>query len=172
MRTWRRSAVLFSALAVFAISCSPSSGSSSPSGSSASPATAQKPKRIVVAMMGQPSAFVSRMNSTSNTVPGVSNLEQLVNSSLTEQTRDRSLQPLLAEAVPTIENGLWKLLPDGRMETTWHIRQGARWHDGTPLTADDFVFATAVDRNKEIPIIQPAGYTYIDRVDAVDPKTV
>jgi hypothetical protein len=23
----------------------------------------------------------------------------------------------LAEAVPSIENGLWKILPDGRMET-------------------------------------------------------
>src|SRR5437016_2650521 len=158
MRTWLRSIGLLLCLAALWTGCAPAGTGGSATGASGQTVTAsQKPKRIVVAMMGQPSAFVSRMNSTSNTVPGVSNLEQLVNSSLTEQTRDRSLQPLLAEAVPTIENGLWTLLPDGGMETTWHIRQGARWHDGTPLTSDDFVYATAVDRNKELPIIQPAG---------------
>jgi len=112
------------------------------------------------------------MNATSNTVPGVANLEQLVNAALAEQTRDRSLQPQLAEKVPSIENGLWKLLPDGRMETTWHIRNGARWHDGTPLTSDDFLFSTMVDQHKDIPIIRPAGYAYVEKVEATEPQTI
>lgn len=48
--------------------------------------------------------------------------------------------PQLAEAVPTLENGLWKLFPDGRMETTHTTRQGALWHDGRPMTTKDLEF--------------------------------
>ena len=34
------------------------------------------------------------------------------------------------EAVPTLENGLWKVLPDGRMETSWRLKPGLVWQDG------------------------------------------
>src|SRR2546428_235254 len=54
----------------------------------------------------------------------------LVHSGLTVGGDQRVRHPMLAEAVPTLENGLWKLLPDGRMETTWRLREGTRWHDG------------------------------------------
>ena len=38
-------------------------------------------------------------------------------------TDDRGvLHPQLAEAVPSLANGLWKVLADGTMETTWRIR--------------------------------------------------
>ena len=33
---------------------------------------------------------------------------------------------MLAEVVPTIENGLWRLLPDGQMELTWKIKPSVR----------------------------------------------
>ena len=55
--------------------------------------------------------------------------------------------PRLAERVPTIENGDWQVFPDGTMEVAWQLRPNARWHDGTPVTAEDFVlgFQIAVD---------------------------
>jgi oligopeptide transport system substrate-binding protein len=34
----------------------------------------------------------------------------------------------------------WDISPDGKTYT-FHLRQGSRWSDGSPLTADDFVFA-------------------------------
>jgi peptide/nickel transport system substrate-binding protein len=49
--------------------------------------------------------------------------------------------PYLAEELPTVEKGTWKVLPDGRMETTYKIRKNATWHDGQPITAHDWVFA-------------------------------
>jgi peptide/nickel transport system substrate-binding protein len=123
-------------------------------------------------MMGEPIGFIARMNTTQISIPGVTVLEQLVNASLAEQTADKRLQPQLADAVPSIENGLWRLLPDGRMETTWRIREDARWHDGTPLTSDDLTFTIAVDQDKDMPIFRPSGYAWIERADAVDARTV
>jgi len=98
-------------------------------------------------------------------------IEQLVHAGLA-QTDGRDVYAQLAQAVPSLENGLWKLFDDGRMETTWKIRQDARWHDGTPITADDFVFGTQVQTDPATTIAAHAGYRLIDSVEASDPTTV
>src|SRR5581483_3281848 len=79
---------------------------------------------------------------------------------------------VLAEAVPTIENGLWKLLPDGRMDTTFTIRDGAKWHDGAPVTADDLVFAAQVGQDPETPEFGDTGFGFVESVEATGPRTV
>ncbi len=53
-------------------------------------------------------------------------------SSLTE------FEPLLAARVPTLENGL--ISPDGKTYT-FEIREGVKFHDGTPLTAEDVKYS-------------------------------
>lgn len=61
---------------------------------------------------------------------GVDVLDRLVSSGLTGPNGKSVRVPVLAEASPSLENGLWKLLPNRRMETTWTIREGAslaRW---------------------------------------------
>src|SRR5713101_1901308 len=45
--------------------------------------------------------------------------------------------PILAEEVPSFENG--GRAPDGTW-TIWRLKQGVVWHDSTPFTADDVVF--------------------------------
>jgi peptide/nickel transport system substrate-binding protein len=160
---------------LLAASCAPAASSPPATGQPGAQNQPQGParvKRVTAAMMGEPTAMIDRMNATQITVPGGRVLEMLVNASLTEMNAEAKLQPLLAEAVPTLENGQWKLLPDGRMETTWKIRAGAAWHDGTPLTADDFVFTTTVDQDKEIPFLRPLGYSWVEQVAALDPRTV
>jgi peptide/nickel transport system substrate-binding protein len=141
------------------------------SGSQPAPAPARV-KHVKAAMTGQPNGFIARMNTTQITIPGINNLEQLVNASLSELNAEGKLQPVLAESVPSLDNGLWKLFPDGRMETTWKIRQGARWHDGAPFTSADLVFASKVDQDKDLPVLKPVGYGWVDKVDAPDPSTI
>ena len=81
--------------------------------------------------------------------------------------------PQLAEAVPTLESGLWKLFSDGRMETTHTIRQGARWHDGTPMTTKDLEFGFAWGRAPEnISNIGAGAYAPIERLEARDDRTM
>jgi len=50
---------------------------------------------------------------------------------------DGSLAPVLAAQIPTIENG--GLTEEGT-SVTWKLKQGVKWHDGQPFTADDCVF--------------------------------
>src|SRR4030095_14283228 len=80
--------------------------------------------------------------------------------------------PQLAEAVPTTENGLWRVLPDGRMETTWKLRPGATWHDGTPFTSDDLLFTSTVVRDRELVIFRDRSFPFIEGIEAPDPQTI
>lgn len=80
--------------------------------------------------------------------------------------------PLLARVIPTQENGDWVIHPDGTMVTTYHLRPNALWHDGTPVTAGDFVFAHIVYLDRNLPITNPNPEPLMDRVEAPDDLTV
>ncbi|UQD71570.1 peptide ABC transporter substrate-binding protein [Bradyrhizobium japonicum] len=54
--------------------------------------------------------------------------------------RDGNLIPCLAAEIPTKANG--SLAADG-MSVIWKLKQGVKWHDGKPFTADDVVFTWA-----------------------------
>ena len=50
---------------------------------------------------------------------------------------DGDLIPILAAEIPSRANG--GLAEDGK-SVTWKLKQGVKWHDGKPFTADDVVF--------------------------------
>jgi len=99
-------------------------------------------------------------------------MERLVNVGLATVDATGTLRGQLAEAVPTVENGLWRLLPDGRMETTWKIRPEAQWHDGAPFTSDDVLFTVKVEQDREVPIRRDAAYDRVESFEAPDPHTI
>jgi peptide/nickel transport system substrate-binding protein len=80
-----------------------------------------------------------------------------------------SFTPVLAAAVPTRANG--GLSPDGRT-VTYRLKQGVRWADGRPFTADDVVFTYRFISNKQTGATWYAVYDSLDHVEAVDPYTV
>src|SRR2546427_3958799 len=82
------------------------------------------------------------------------------------------LQPRLARKVPTIEDGDWRVLPDGGMELTWKLRADARWHDGTPLTAGDFVLGMQIVQDPELPARRARGVNLIASTLAPDDETL
>ena len=47
---------------------------------------------------------------------------------------DGNLKPVLAAEIPGREDG--SLAADGK-SVTWKLKQGVKWHDGKPFTADD-----------------------------------
>jgi len=88
---------------------------------------------------------------------------------------DGSLRPVLAAEVPTLENG--GLDKEGKSVTS-KLKQGVRWHDGEPFTADDCMFtweyakdpatATAtIGAYKEANVIKVDDHTI--RVEFVQP---
>ncbi len=78
----------------------------------------------------------------------------------------------LAEALPRLNSDSWRLLPDGRMETTYRLRAGLTWQDGTPLSAQDFAFAWNVYRTPELGMATSLPQGLMDEVTAPDAATV
>jgi len=144
-------------------------GQSTPAAQSSAPSP-QSPKRITAAIKFDPPTLVVKLNPA--TVAGVDQLEDLVNAGLAVIGEHDVLRPQLAEAVPSSDNGLWRVFPDGTMETTWRIRPNVRWHDGTPFTSDDLVFTAQVVQDPEIAVLRDVAYTFIASVEAPDPRTV
>lgn len=81
-------------------------------------------------------------------------------------------RPYLAEALPEANTDAWRVLSDGRMETTYKLRPNLTWHDGAPLTANDFVFAWRVYAMPEIGNASSPPLSFIEEVVAVDDRTV
>jgi peptide/nickel transport system substrate-binding protein len=96
----------------------------------------------------------------------------MLHAGLTVYDPQGTLQPRLAQKVPTIEDGDWKVLPDGRMEITWNLRPDALWHDGTPVTAADFALGVQIAGDRELPIPRPRAASYISEATALDPQTL
>jgi len=146
-------------------------GSSTQRGAAPSDGPGAK-KRITAAFLSDPPSVNNRINvSGGRTAFGVSHLEDMLNTGVVVATERGKLQPRLVEAVPTVENGLWKVFPDGRMETTLVIKQGAQWHDGTPLTPRDLAFTARITADSELPFTRTPGYDLIEQVEAVDART-
>ena len=80
---------------------------------------------------------------------------------------DGDLVPLLAAEIPTVANG--GLAEDGTF-VIWKLKQGVKWHDGQPFTADDCVFnweyaadpataATTIGSYKDVKTVKLDDYT-------------
>lgn len=78
----------------------------------------------------------------------------------------------LAEALPQLDSPSWLVSPDGRMETTYILRPGLTWHDGAPLSAEDFVFAWRVYVHPGLAVFSPKPQDLIEEILASDSRTV
>lgn len=151
---------------VLAIGCA---GPALPQSAAPGPQASAAPKRITAAIRGD---IPSLAPGAAGPVPGRQEMYDLVNVGFASFDTRASLVPRLAEAVPTTENGLWVVYPDGRMETTWKIRAGAQWHDGRPFTSEDVLFTARLDQDPALPSSREPAYRSIDNVEAPDPRTV
>jgi len=97
---------------------------------------------------------------------------RLFNASMTLVDGQENVRPYIAESMPQLNTESWRVLTDGRMENTWKLRPGLTWHDGTPLTADDFVFAHQVYTAPGLAVFEPKPTNLIEQITAVDPQTL
>lgn len=168
MRAWRPAAFLLLIATALVAGCAPRAAETS--------GTAQPiqrgPVRLTAAIQSEPAVLSDTVRQLGVGLAGVAELERLVTSGLTATDDQGDLRPQLAEQVPTTENGLWVLLPDGRMETRWTLRAGAQWHDGTPLTTTDLLFTAEVGRDRQLALFNDPVYDLIERFLAVDDRTL
>jgi peptide/nickel transport system substrate-binding protein len=128
-------------------------------------------KRLVAAIQSDPTTLTNTLVISSGQ-PGVAEVEEMVWAGLTDADPAGVRQPFLAEATPSLENGLWKLAPDGSMETTWTIRSDAVWHDGKPVTTDDLLFTLQFVRDPQIIEFNNPSFRLISGVEAADARTI
>lgn len=164
-------------LCVLAVGCGAPRGPGAGQPGGELPGAPATSKRITAAMGDEPPTFNGRINSAASaSVEGGTGIEQLLRAGLVAVDNAGGSHPQMAEAVPTTENGLWRVFADGRMETTWKLRSGARWHDGAPLTTEDLVFSIEVVRDPEMAIFRNSptanALRALDGLEAPDPLTL
>lgn len=82
------------------------------------------------------------------------------------------LHPYLSEAIPQLNTDSWRVFPDGGMETTYRLRPNLTWHDGTPLSGEDFVFASRVYATPEFGHSGSPPISHMQEVMAPDSRAV
>jgi peptide/nickel transport system substrate-binding protein len=123
---------------------------------------------IVIGIVGDPSSLVAED-------PVARAIAALVVEPLVRRSATEDLEPRLAEAVPSVENGSAEIVDDGgvtRLVATFRLRERARWHDGAPIEAEDVRFAFDQDRTSPEGSDARAAADRIERVDVVDRRTV
>lgn len=125
---------------------------------------------LVIGLVGEPSSLLG--DDPVGRAVSAAVIEPLVRRNATED-----LEPRLAVSVPTFANGELSVVEDpeapaGRLVARFRLRDGARWHDGTPITAEDVRFGAELDRSAPAGSDARALADRIERVDVVDERTV
>ncbi len=112
------------------------------------------------------------LNPILSSMTASSYIRYIVNRRLTNLDSDSKWQAQIAKELPTIENGLAKIVTaDGKKKivTQWEIKDSVKWGDGTPLTCDDIIFSRTVALSNNVSIPEREVYEQIEKID-VDPK--
>lgn len=165
----RQLTALLSVISIAVAGCAAPAPGAAPRPEAAQSGSADKTLRIALQAAHEPAAGISNYGSAGS----YDTLEHFLifHASLQLYDEKGNLIPRLATKIPSVRDGDWKTFPDGRMETTFKLRD-ARWHDGTPLTAEDFLFGLRVTNDPQVPISKPEWSTLISSLEAPDPKTL
>ncbi len=98
-----------------------------------------------------------------------SDFARVVYEPLADYGPDDTLVPFLADSIPSIENGL--LASDGT-SVTWKLKQGVKWSDGQPFTAQDVVFTWQYVTDEKTAAVTIENFNGVSKVEAIDDHTV
>jgi peptide/nickel transport system substrate-binding protein len=156
--------------ALLSLACA-SSNLSSETGAAGSlgAAPATESRTLVMAVRSEANSAAARLLGAAsfNATPST-----LFNAGLIITDQRQVASPYLSEALPQLDTDTWRVFPDGRMETTYRLKPNLSWHDGSPLTADDFAFAWQVYSTPQLGSAGSAPINQMDGVEAPDPRTV
>jgi peptide/nickel transport system substrate-binding protein len=120
---------------------------------------AGEPRTLVPSVAGMPGSTTEH-------------LFELIHQSL--MTYDDQAQPMarVAKALPSLDEGTWRVFADDTMETVWKLRDDVFWHDGRRFTAEDVIFSWNVFNDATLPIASRRVARLIDAMQAPDGNTV
>ncbi len=132
--------------------------------------TAAQQKELVVIVRGEPPSLAAKPISAFS--GSLQRPREIFNAMLDFRDENGVPQAQLAEALPQLNTATWRVFPDGRMETTYRLKPNLTWHDGTPLSGEDFAFAWRVYAAPEFGAAATLPIGPMEEVTAPDPGTV
>src|SRR5437867_2431919 len=146
------------------IGCAQSGSPVSPSAPGATPDLSAS-KTLVIAVRSEASSAAAKalQTSGSNITPS-----SLFNAGLAYVDEQEVPHAFLADGLPQLNTESWRVLPDGKMQTTYKLRPSLTWHDGTPLSAEDFAFAFSVYKVPELGSSSPSPQNIMDGIETPD----
>lgn len=100
------------------------------------PSAARTAKPLAVVIRVEPISILEGRGGVSQNHMG----RALFTASMSRSDAQEAPYPVLPEALPELNTDTWRVFPEGRMETVYRLRPGLTWHDGAPLSAEDFAF--------------------------------
>jgi peptide/nickel transport system substrate-binding protein len=166
-----RAATVLALISLALAACAPAGPAAPRDGAAPASAPSDSRKTLVAAVRVEPDSVAARPPRGGG-LAALNFTRRLLNAELTLLDQRDDAQPYLAEQVPQLGTDTWVVLPDGRMETTWRLRLGSVWHDGTSLTAADFVFAWSVYSTPDFGGSSSPPLHAIEAVLAPDDRTI
>ncbi len=123
---------------------------------------------IEMAAFGAPFTMTN-IGSISGDVGG--DLQAIAHSALSILDHDAKVIPMLAERLPSVDDGTWVLNSDGTMRQTWNLRKNVKWHDGHPFTSKDVQFSWEFNNDSALPAGRTAALSGIGAIDTPDDHT-
>lgn len=155
-------------LAALATACAPQVGGGT---SGTQPGPSAPSRNLVITIYAEPGSLAQKALGAG---PGTSFYTTLRSFNATLGVFDGQgvPRPYLAEALPQLDTETWPVFPDGRMDTTYRLKANLSWHDGTALSAEDFVFAWQVYTSPQVGIANGSPQNLLAEVTAPDPRTL
>lgn len=126
---------------------------------------------LVLVARGEPDTLAS-IELVRSSGPRFMSIPRLFNAGLVLLDGQELPRPYLAQQVPQLQSDSWRVLGDGRMETTYVLRPNLTWHDGSSLGAEDFVFGWQVYQAADRTQLTPSAISEMEEVTALDQRTV
>jgi peptide/nickel transport system substrate-binding protein len=158
-------------LGIMLLACAPATSPPTASVSGdARPAEPARPQRtVVMAIRLEPNSLALRP--PRETFANVDH-NRLFNADIANLDDRAAPRPYLAETLPELNTESWQVFPDGRMRTTYRMRPNLTWHDGTPFSAEDFVFSHRVYSTPDVGLSRQPPFDAIEQAMAPDARTL
>jgi peptide/nickel transport system substrate-binding protein len=167
---WKKVVVLSLAAGLALVACQPAPRTAAPEqpGQTApAPRPAQGGGTLTIGVRYEADGLARK----ATTARGTNATIRVFNAGLTLVDGKGATNPYLLETLPALNTDSWRVLPDGRMEVTYRLRDRLTWHDGTPLMAEDFVFGYEAYTAPGLGMFNPRPQNFMEAVEARDPRT-
>jgi peptide/nickel transport system substrate-binding protein len=160
------------AVVVFVSGCASSAPRGDLDSASSAAAVGSAPGRLlIISIAREPSSVADKTLRRSGSGIGPDTSRPFNAGLVVRDERDEP-HPYLIADLPRLGSDSWRVFLDGRMETTYRLRPGLSWHDGVPLTAEDFVLAWRVYRVPDFGYADSVPIAQIEEIQAPEPLSV